>query len=260
MKVRLSQLPVRYLGVPLVTRKLSVKYCSPLIDSIRSRLSQWANRKLRYGGRLQLIKVVKIMVAEGSLWIAWIKKYVLRPNGFDNVVIRPHHSWIIQKLLKLRREAHNLFGFVIDLRSVKVCWIWENSHEQPGKLGWHKVLWFPLHVPKHSLASWMVVLDWLCCVRDESKNHLFFLLPLLTWHLDDILRCCGINRAILGWDDEINWAIARLKGKSMHAFVLRLAWNAFIYFILEERNRRTFCSIERDANVILSVINEFIQV
>ncbi|KAE8731355.1 hypothetical protein F3Y22_tig00002840pilonHSYRG01117 [Hibiscus syriacus] len=43
---------VRYLGVPLVTRKLTVKDCIPLIDKIRSKLSVWSKLKLSYGGRL----------------------------------------------------------------------------------------------------------------------------------------------------------------------------------------------------------------
>ncbi|XP_039019838.1 uncharacterized protein LOC120151469 [Hibiscus syriacus] len=44
-------LPVRYLGVPLVTRKLSDKDCVALIDSIRSRLSSYA---LDFSGKVQI--------------------------------------------------------------------------------------------------------------------------------------------------------------------------------------------------------------
>ncbi|XP_039045481.1 uncharacterized protein LOC120185287 [Hibiscus syriacus] len=45
-------LPVRYLGVPLVSRKLTIKDCSLLIDKIRSRIHQWSGRHLSYAGRI----------------------------------------------------------------------------------------------------------------------------------------------------------------------------------------------------------------
>ncbi|KAL4334606.1 hypothetical protein GQ457_07G003200 [Hibiscus cannabinus] len=140
-------------------------------------------------------------------------------------------------------------------------------------------MWFPLHIPKHSLVSWMVVLDRLptadrlcrfgimvdsvcklCRAENESRNHLFFGCSFSQGIWLMVLRCYGIDRAIIGWEEEISWAIARLRGKSMRMFVLRLAWNVFMYSIWEERNRRIFCSIERDANAILSVIQEVIQV
>ena len=55
---RRGVLPVRYLGLPLVTRKLSEKDCVVLIEKIRAKLGQWSKRLLSYAGRLQLIRVV----------------------------------------------------------------------------------------------------------------------------------------------------------------------------------------------------------
>ncbi|XP_039020989.1 uncharacterized protein LOC120153030 [Hibiscus syriacus] len=56
-------LPIRYLGIPLVTRKLSPKDCQPLLDKIYSRLNQWSRLKLSYAGRIELVKIVLISVA-----------------------------------------------------------------------------------------------------------------------------------------------------------------------------------------------------
>ncbi|XP_039030563.1 uncharacterized protein LOC120165035 [Hibiscus syriacus] len=52
---KLGVLPVRCLGVPLVTRKLAVKDCQCLIDKISAKLNSWVNRYLSFVGRLQLI-------------------------------------------------------------------------------------------------------------------------------------------------------------------------------------------------------------
>ncbi|XP_039002041.1 uncharacterized protein LOC120128434 [Hibiscus syriacus] len=58
-----GKLPVRYLGVPLVTRKLTDKDCKALLDNIKSRLHQWSRKNLSYAGRVELIKTVLYSVA-----------------------------------------------------------------------------------------------------------------------------------------------------------------------------------------------------
>ncbi|KAE8681185.1 Detected protein of unknown function [Hibiscus syriacus] len=61
---KLGQLSLRYLGVPLVTRKLTSKDCSALLVKIKGRIDKWSSMKLNFGGRLQLVKVV-ILQQEG---------------------------------------------------------------------------------------------------------------------------------------------------------------------------------------------------
>lgn len=53
-----GQLPVRYLGVPLTSGKLSSKDCQALTKRITKRLSSWSTQSLSYSGRLQLINSV----------------------------------------------------------------------------------------------------------------------------------------------------------------------------------------------------------
>ena len=48
-------LPVRYLGVPLVTRRLSFKDCASLVDKIEAKINNWSAKLLSYAGRIQLI-------------------------------------------------------------------------------------------------------------------------------------------------------------------------------------------------------------
>lgn len=50
-----GDLPVRYLGLPLLTKKMNVQDYSPLIARIRTRISSWTARHLSFAGRLQLI-------------------------------------------------------------------------------------------------------------------------------------------------------------------------------------------------------------
>lgn len=54
----MGSLPVRYLGVPLCTKKLSLLNCEVLLQQIKSKMSSWISKALSFAGRLLLIKTV----------------------------------------------------------------------------------------------------------------------------------------------------------------------------------------------------------
>ncbi|GKE02661.1 hypothetical protein Tco_1390644 [Tanacetum coccineum] len=53
-----GQLPVKYLGVPLISTRLIYKDCKELTDRIRSRIRDCKNKSLSAAGRLQLVRSV----------------------------------------------------------------------------------------------------------------------------------------------------------------------------------------------------------
>lgn len=61
-------LPVRYLGIPLISTRLNDADCSPVLDNIRKRFQSWSARFLSYVGRLQLIN--SVMFHLQSFWSA----------------------------------------------------------------------------------------------------------------------------------------------------------------------------------------------
>ncbi|KAJ6941863.1 hypothetical protein NC652_007817 [Populus alba x Populus x berolinensis] len=68
---RLGSLPVKYLGVPLISSRLTHQHCLPLIERIISRIKLWTSVSLTYAGRLQLIKstLFSIQVYWSSIFI-----------------------------------------------------------------------------------------------------------------------------------------------------------------------------------------------
>ncbi|XP_020266571.1 uncharacterized protein LOC109842067 [Asparagus officinalis] len=53
----MGELPIRYLGMPLIAKRLTYLDCSPLISKISGRFQFWQQRRsLSYAGRIQLIK------------------------------------------------------------------------------------------------------------------------------------------------------------------------------------------------------------
>ncbi|CAK8574090.1 unnamed protein product [Lathyrus sativus] len=64
---QMGQLPFRYLGVPVTSKKLSIAQYSSLIDKIVEKVQHWTTRLLTYAGRLQLIK--SVMFATTNYWL-----------------------------------------------------------------------------------------------------------------------------------------------------------------------------------------------
>lgn len=59
-------LPVRFLGVPLISKQLCINDCMPLISKITGRINSWATLLLSFAGRIQLIK--SVLCAIEAFW------------------------------------------------------------------------------------------------------------------------------------------------------------------------------------------------
>ncbi|KAL0420875.1 UNVERIFIED_CONTAM: hypothetical protein Slati_3110400 [Sesamum latifolium] len=75
-----GSLPIKYLGVPLVSSRLSVADCQPLLDKINMRLAGWNHLNLSLAGRTQLIKSVL-----SSLHTYWASIFIL-PKSVIKVI------------------------------------------------------------------------------------------------------------------------------------------------------------------------------
>lgn len=70
-----GSLPVRFLGVPLISSKLSINDCMPLVEKILAKIATWTVLLLSYAGRLKLIEVILL-----SIQNFWARHFVL-PKG-----------------------------------------------------------------------------------------------------------------------------------------------------------------------------------
>lgn len=51
-------MPVRYLGIPLISSRLTAEDCSSLLNKLTARIDFWLSKNLSFAGRLQLISSV----------------------------------------------------------------------------------------------------------------------------------------------------------------------------------------------------------
>ena len=73
-----GELPINYLGLPLITSRLNKQICAPLLLRLSRRIQGWAVRTLRYSGRLQLI--ISMLQGIHNYW----SMYLFLPNGVLN--------------------------------------------------------------------------------------------------------------------------------------------------------------------------------
>ncbi|GKA34928.1 RNA-directed DNA polymerase, eukaryota, reverse transcriptase zinc-binding domain protein [Tanacetum coccineum] len=154
-----GKLPVRYLGVLLVSKKIGVKDCKCLIDKVKSRVQDWKNNSLSYARRTQLIasvlssiqvywasvfKLPKLVIDDiekifkSFLWnkgelqkgkakVAW--KYVCQPKQNRGLGLKLLESWnnalLVKHLWNLANKKDSLWVKWVSTVKLKERSVWE---------------------------------------------------------------------------------------------------------------------------------------
>lgn len=109
-------LPVRYLGLPLLSKKMAVDDYAPLIARIKSKIGSWTARHLSFAGRLQLIGSVLYILTN-----FWMSAFRL-PNQ------------CIQDINSLC-SAFLWSGPVMSSQKAKIAWVDVCTPKEEGGLG-----------------------------------------------------------------------------------------------------------------------------
>ncbi|XP_048626442.1 uncharacterized protein LOC125594173 [Brassica napus] len=157
----LGSFPIRYLGLPLMHRKLRIVDYRPLLDRLRSYFTSWTSRALSYAGRLQMLKSViygllnfgftafilpkgciaqislSALASSGqeiseSLWASWTKENRIQDKVFWEIEPADHFSWTWKTILALRHEASSLLK--CRLGNGKQASFWHDSWTPFGPL------------------------------------------------------------------------------------------------------------------------------
>ncbi|KAE8682295.1 DNA polymerase eta, putative isoform 3 [Hibiscus syriacus] len=152
-------------------------------------------------------------------WLGCIVMF-LKNNDFRDMVVNNAHSWSTKKLLKLRHSAFP----ILNTRTICSKEIWEAVRERKSKVSWHKIIWFPMHVPKFSTIAWMAILDRLptrerlsrmgvlndtqCVLCNETvktRNHLFADCSFAKNLWQAILNLTHLRKPQMSWESMLEW-------------------------------------------------------
>ncbi|GKB89360.1 reverse transcriptase zinc-binding domain-containing protein, partial [Tanacetum coccineum] len=238
-----GNLPMRYLGVPLISKRLGVKDCKSLTDKVKAKINHWKNKFLTYAGKLQLIASVL-----ESIQSYWQK---------DKVI------WI----------ANNASPKQFTMRNV-----YDNLRDHNEEVKWGKLVWFSQCVPKHSYILWMAVQQrllthvrmrkWgsfnmmvcgLCMRCEESHDHLFFECEYskAIWTKLQSLMACSINDH--RWDDIVRSIAEKPCLNSIWSVIRRLCLGAAVYYIWQERNYKIFKDQKRKWSIVWQLVYDNIK-
>ncbi|XP_070035221.1 uncharacterized protein [Nicotiana tomentosiformis] len=240
-----GELPFRYLGVPLRTKRLSVIQCEPLIERMLNMIQSWTTKFLSYAGRAVLVK---------------------KPKSA---------SCVIQRIFKARSYFEDA-GFteedVQKMEKYSVKQIYKAMHGEFSKMTWRKLVCNNQGLPKwifilrltieqrlatkERLARWGIISEQTCslCQREnETVHHLFFDCEISRDIWQHLLKWQGIQRTKKAWQEELTWLEQFGKGKSGGAAVCRMTIAAAVYHIWQEKNNVMFKK-KRPTNAILRLI------
>lgn len=186
MPFSVGSLPIKYLGVPLISSRLCKQHCAPLIDKVKLKLQNWKNKSLSFAGRLQLIKSVV-----SSIQVYWASVFLL-PKFV---------AYEIEKLMRafLWSQGDSLRG------KAKMKWIDVCRLKEQGGLGIKSIhLWNVALMTKH---IWNIVSNkdslWVKWVKSyrlvdrRSVERNFWDIPILndvSWSWKKILMYRDVIR------------------------------------------------------------------
>nr|GEX00056.1 hypothetical protein [Tanacetum cinerariifolium] len=101
-------LPVRYLGVPLISSRLLYRDCKILVKNLKSIANDWRNKFLSLAGRLQLIRFLWCQgeMKNGKAKVAWDSVCILKHEGGLEVMLAGDGA----SFSKLDSPSNLLFG------------------------------------------------------------------------------------------------------------------------------------------------------
>ena len=111
-----GQLPVTYLGIPLISSRLRNFHCNELLVRIEKRVGSWINRNLSYAGRLLLIQFVI-----SSIQTYWTSHLFLPQQIIDKI------EQMMRKFL--------WSGTILGSNAAKVAWDKVCKPKKEGGLG-----------------------------------------------------------------------------------------------------------------------------
>ncbi|XP_019237844.1 PREDICTED: uncharacterized protein LOC109217990 [Nicotiana attenuata] len=179
MQFTVGELPFKYLGVTLSSKKLSIQQCMPLIEKTIARLKCWSTKFLSYSGRVKLIKSVIFEITffwTGSnepsrrALVAWDKICMpLLAGGLNVIDVTNWNKAALCKLLweygatllKWLGERHQIASWNAEIE----CW--QHLRVSLISSGMCKCIAFPL-LQRNSCSDFTAVGRSLCCFFDSE--------------------------------------------------------------------------------------------
>lgn len=149
--------------------------------------------------------------------------------------------------------------------------LWDQLRTHLPNVGWSHIVWFPSHIPKCSLISWMAiqnrlstgdrlvqfgVIDSSCCSfcsDEEDHDHLFFNCPFTKQVWDYV----SLKSHLIWQPQPFSSLVSQLssfKGKGLRTTIAKLSFTITLYHVWIERNMRKFQNLQHSVESVVAKI------
>ncbi|XP_071694886.1 uncharacterized protein [Rutidosis leptorrhynchoides] len=165
-------LPMKYLGVPLLAKRLGIKDLTEIDKLLKGFL--WAQSDSSKGkAKVAWKNIWRLITKHDSLWSQWVNVIKLKGVSFLNINPSHNDSWGWKFLLKLREKVKKYVGTDHVNGTVKNVWVtnegkkvpfsthqvWTDFRVNRPKFAWRNVVWFKSFDPKHAFILWLAMLN-----------------------------------------------------------------------------------------------------
>ncbi|GJX07924.1 RNA-directed DNA polymerase, eukaryota, reverse transcriptase zinc-binding domain protein [Tanacetum coccineum] len=158
MPFSVGTLPMKYMGVPLITKNIGDPECNQLVERVKQKVNDWKNKALSYAGRLQLIASVL-----ASMHIYWASVFLIPKTTVID----------IEKALKGFLWCHGDFK----RGATKVAWKIVCAPKSQGGLGikrlrpWNEALLYKsiweVDIEDSDSGTWKAILNLRSMIRNS---------------------------------------------------------------------------------------------
>ncbi|GKB60151.1 protein LAZ1 [Tanacetum coccineum] len=281
-----GELPVNYLGVPLISSRILNRDCKVLVEKARNRIRDWKNKSLSFAGRLQLSKVawddIFLPKKEGGLGLRSLEVFSPRDitregysihtcvadlivNGTWNLPL----SWLAKApnlglvpalaLIASRQDCMKWRDTNGTMTNFTVKCAWEALRPRGNEVPWFHIVWFSHSIPRHAFQLWLIMMR---SLKTQDK--------LRQWDVDpatDLTQCSysskvwSLLRGLVGMDvvppvleNIIAWFQPLANKQTVQNIVGKILFAAATYFIWLERNNRLFKRTRRSPEELRDAI------
>ncbi|KAL2230903.1 UNVERIFIED_CONTAM: hypothetical protein Sindi_1684700 [Sesamum indicum] len=196
-----GQLPMRYLGLPPLSSRLSISDCQPLLLKIDARINGWEGISLSYAGRIQIIKSVL-----SAMSIYWASAFIL-----PKAIIKQ----IEKQLRTFLWKGTSTSGYAKTRLHNTSIW---TINEKGGSWGWRKLL--------RLRNSILPMTEFLI-----GEGRSFYLWKDPWHHLDPLIARLPRGPSLLGHDESAKLQVVINEGQWQWPFITDLECMVIIYML-----------------------------
>nr|GEW20008.1 hypothetical protein [Tanacetum cinerariifolium] len=224
---RMGRLPVKYLGVPLVSSWLLIRDYKELVEKVYVRIHDWRRKSLSIVGRVGLSPSSKLRDILNNGVFSW-------PSELSS----KHYFHLSINMPNARTNRIDLLEWQNETGTVKqfsICSVWNSIRPRSNMVVWFDVVWFLNCIPRHAFNLWLIVkqrlkmqdklCSWdlsssrmascpLCETQIDSHEHLFFKCLFSTQIWNHMKGFAGMNSLPLVFSDIISFIMPIAKRRS----------------------------------------------